>query len=141
MIGAAIWYFPQGPESWTGRISAEALHSHHPESGETKPKLTADHEYPRKVAAVELLQINWDQTLEPGEILLQLYAKKYGRFNYITPRENRSLMSYQRATAFQDPMTAYAFARIRLVSITRAELVRVKARDAAAIEAALARAG
>jgi hypothetical protein len=39
----------------TGKMSVEAIKAHHPESGVQEPKLTADHEYPRKIAAADLL--------------------------------------------------------------------------------------
>jgi hypothetical protein len=47
----------------------------------------------------------------------------------LSPRENRALMRYQRSDEFIDPLTAYEKAGVRLVSITREELLKVKARD------------
>ena len=57
MIGAAIWYLPQGDGLWTGKISLEAIRVFHPDLGVVKPKLTANHNFPRKVAAKERLEL------------------------------------------------------------------------------------
>ena len=54
MVGAAIWYFPQNDELWTGMISVDALKAF-VHGGIKAVKLTKDHHYPRKVAASELL--------------------------------------------------------------------------------------
>ncbi len=57
IIGAALWYLPVPEKCWTGKVSVEAINSHHPNSGDSgdqNPKLTADHEYPRKIAAADL---------------------------------------------------------------------------------------
>jgi hypothetical protein len=70
---------------------------------------------------------------------VSLYVNKYGRFNHVTRHENRSLMPHQRRDAFKDPATAYKNANIRLVTVTRAELVGIKSRDASVIAAVLNR--
>jgi hypothetical protein len=109
MVGAAIWYLPQSWELWTGRVSVNALRS----IKEGKQP-TRDHHYPRKVAARELFQFGQDEL--SGETLYRLYTEKYGRFNLITPVENRSVMKYQRSAVFVDPDQAYQRAGIQLVS-------------------------
>ncbi len=129
MIGAAIWYMPQGGEFWTSHISVGAIRTFHPASGVVKPKLTQDHEFPRKVAANELLNLNWQHVADPGAELLQRYREKYGRFNYITSTENRQLMRFQRTTAFSASAKAYEEAGIILRAITRDDLARLKLRD------------
>jgi hypothetical protein len=91
---------------------AVCLRVHHPESGVQVPKLTADHEYPRKIAAADLLMRHTGESANLRDELLPLYVNKYGRFNYITPHENRSLMRHQRRGAFKDPATAYMNANI-----------------------------
>jgi hypothetical protein len=63
-----------------------------------------------------------------------------GRCNYITPRENRALMRYQKRDEFIDPLTAYGKAGIKLISITRGELSKVKARDLHTIDQLLLKA-
>ena len=129
MIGAAIWYLPVPAECWTGRISVEAIRVHHPSSGVQEPRLTADHEYPRKIAAADLLTRYSGGDTDLRDKLLLLYKSKYGKFNYITPSENRSLMRHQRRDAFVDPTTAYAKAGIELVAVTRTQLSRIRSRD------------
>lgn len=69
-----------------------------------------------------------------------MYLSKYGRFNYIMPREKRSLMRHQKRDEFIDPLTAYGKAGIKLVSITRAELSKIKARDLHAVKQLLEKA-
>ncbi len=91
MIGAALWYLPVPKECWTRKISVEAIKVHHPASEVQEPKLTADHEYPRKIAAADLLTRYASEHVNLKDELLPLYVNKYGRFNYITPHENRSL--------------------------------------------------
>jgi len=129
IIGAALWYLPVPKECWTGKISVEAVSAHHPKSGVQEPKLTADHEYPRKIAAADLLARQADRKVDLRDELLPLYVAKYGRFNYITPHENRALMRHQRRDAFKDPSTAYKNANIRLVMVTTEELTGIKSRD------------
>ena len=133
IIGAAIWYFPHMPQLWTGAISVEALASYLPQSGSEKPRLTADHAFPRKVAARELLQFDWQSESDPGSRVLQLYLEKYGRFNLVTPKENRTLVKYQKGVAFQTPEAAYDAAGIALVTVTVGDLALVKRRDEATI--------
>jgi hypothetical protein len=139
IIGAALWYLPVPKECWTEKISVDAIRAHHPDSGVQEPKLTADHEYPRKIAAADLLARHAVENVELKDELLLLYKNKYGRFNYITPYENRSLMRHQRRDAFDDPATAYRKAGIRLVTVTRAELSSIKTRNAHAIARILER--
>ena len=59
MIGAAIWYLPQGKDLWTGDISIDALKKLFESEEPQKITLTKDHHYPRKVAAAELFKLNW----------------------------------------------------------------------------------
>ncbi len=63
-----------------------------------------------------------------------MYLSKYGRFNYIMPREKRALMRFQKRDEFIDPLTAYGKAGVKLVSMTRAELSKIKARDLRTVE-------
>src|SRR5690242_5930902 len=70
MIGAAIWYLPQGKDLWNENISVAAIRSYLPDSGVAKPKLTADHALPRKVAAFELLNLDWPTITDPASEVL-----------------------------------------------------------------------
>ena len=139
MIGAALWYLPVPKECWTGKMSIEAVRDYHPNSGIDEPKLTADHEYPRKIAAADLLMRWVDSDVDLKDEILALYVNKYGRFNYVTPRENRSLMRYQRRDTFVDPATAYARAKIKLVTVSHADLPAIKSRNASVIDRVMER--
>lgn len=134
IIGAALWYLPTSRELWTGAISVQALRDFHPDSGVGKPRLTEDHEYPRKVAAVELMKRSWGDEDSSGA-MLQLYLGKYGRFNYITPRENKALVKHQKGHVFEQPAEAYRQAGIALVVITLSDLKQVRKRSRTVIEA------
>ncbi len=140
IIGAALWYLAVPEECWTGKVSVEAINNYHPDSGDEDPRLTADHECPRKIAAADLLARYPSDGANLENELLPLYLNKYGKFNYITPRENRALMRYQRREAFIDSSTAYEQAGIKLISITRPELSKIKARDLHTVEQLLERA-
>ena len=139
IIGAALWYLPVPKECWTGKISVEAMRAYHPDSGVQEPKLTADHEYPRKIAAADLLKTYADGNGKLRGELLPLYVNKYGRFNYVTSHENRSLMRHQRQGAFVDPATAYQAAGIRLISVKETELAEIKKRNSLVIARVLER--
>ncbi len=136
VIGAAVWYLPEVEECWTGMMSLAALRSHHPNSG-GEPKLTKDHEYPRKLAAAELLARTEGESSEWSATLFELYLTKYGRYNYVTPQENKALMRYQKQGVFEDPATSYEDAGIRLLKLTEEDLRAVKARRRNTIEALL----
>ena len=135
VIGAALWYLPEVEECWTGKMSVASLKSCHPDLGSEPPKLTKDHEYPRKLAAAELL-ISSEGHAE-SEKLFELYVTKYGRYNYVTPQENKALVQYQRKGVFGHPADAYEKAGVKLLSVTGEDLKRVKARKQDVIEALL----
>jgi hypothetical protein len=138
ILGAALWYLPTSKELWTGKISIQALRDFHPRSGSAKPRLTEDHEFPRKVSAVELMQRAWKDE-DPSAAMLELYLKKYGRFNYITPTENKVLVKFQKTHLFADPESAYASANVRLLTISSAELKKILKRDDQTIDSCIAR--
>ena len=118
VIGASIWYLPQSESLWTGDISIEALKALGEASSPKKIKLTKDHHYPRKVAAAELFALDWsaieDQTLE----VAVRYINRYGKFNYVLPEENKSLVKYQKTHNFISPVQSYADAGIELRHIS-----------------------
>lgn len=138
-VGAAIWYLPQGMEFWKGKISIAAVKAFHPTNSPT-PKLTKEHEYPRKVAARELLSIEWGTIQDPSMEVLRRYKQRYGIFNYVLKDENRRLMQYQKAGDFDNPVRAYQMAGIKLVVITREELKKLQQRDESTIEKIIAKA-
>jgi hypothetical protein len=108
------------------KASVEAINSHHQNSGDQAPKLTADHEYPRKIAAADLLAKYLSADTNVRGELLHLYLSRYGGFNCITPRENSALMRYQRTEKVIDPLTVYEKAGVKLVSIKEQSYRRLK---------------
>jgi len=136
MVGAAIWYFPQGDECWTGQISINAIKSYHPNAEEKEPKLTKDHEYPRKIAATNLLKMGAELN---SEKMFLLYHEQYGKFNYITSKENYTLKRFQKEKVFIEPRKAYEQAGIKLLSISLIELKQIKKKNQGVIEELLKR--
>lgn len=125
-IGASIWYLPHGIEYWTGYISLEAISQF---LTNENPKLTKDHQFPRKIAAREMLLYNWNEIEKPGEILLSIYKKRYGIFNYITPWENKHLTKFQKEEVFTTTEMSYQDAGIILTKISGAELRKIIKKD------------
>lgn len=125
-IGASIWYLPHGTEYWTGYISSEAISQY---LTIANPKLTKDHQFPRKIAAREILLYNWDEIEEPGETLLTLYKTQYGKYNYVTPRENKNLIKFQKEDVFKTVEKSYQEAGITLIKVSDDELQRIKKKD------------
>lgn len=119
MVGAAIWYFPQSDDLWTGFISVDALKGLAESENPKKVKLTKDHHYPRKVAAAELFALNWEKFDNPAAEVLQRYLEAYGQFNYVLPEENKRLVKYQKTHSFTSPAQAYHQAGIALKSLSR----------------------
>lgn len=136
IVGAGLWYIPNSG-LWTGRVSRAAIASYHPNEGEKRPKLTQDHYYPRKAAARELLNTDWSTVDDPAYEVTRRYIEVYGRFNHITPSENRALMPYQKVDRFVTPEQAYASAGVVLVAVSPEELQRIKGRDEHIIDALL----
>lgn len=130
IIGAAIWYLPSNyEEMWTRRISVEALTKYLPSRGPKPKRLSEDHEYPRKLSAAEALTQEWGDGESAVDNFVKIYKTKYGRFNYVTPHENRVLMRLQRKSVYVDAETAYQKAGIRLVSVDFDDLKKVKKRN------------
>jgi hypothetical protein len=138
ILGAALWYLPTSKELWTGRISVQALADFHPDSGIATPRLTEDHEFPRKVSAVELLRCAWEDP-DPSGAMVELYLQKYGRYNYITPKEKKALVIFQKGHVFTEPAAAYSKAGVELVDVSLCELKLIKKRDRATVEVCTAR--
>lgn len=126
IIGAAIWYLPKNSkEFWTGYISINALKNHLSKK-EAKPKLTEDHIIPRKVAAERLLKLKIINT----EIIIKRYKEEYGKFNLITPEENRKLMPFQQRGKYKGWKNAYQKAHIQLIkNVSIGDLNKIKNRD------------
>ena len=129
MVGAAIWYLPQGNELWTGFISKEALEQLAKADNPKGVRLTKDHHYPRKVAAKELFEENWAQISDPSAEILERYLKKYGCFNYVLPEENKRLVKYQRSHCFVSPKASYEQAGIGLKKLSLENLKAIQKGD------------
>ena len=127
MVGAAIWYLPQGKELWTGEISVEAIKK----LSETKKldSLTKDHNYPRKVAASELFKVDWSKIPIPHEEVLNRYQTKYGLYNYVLPEENKRLVQYQKGHVFVSPEDSYIQAGIPLRKLSHEQLKMIRKGD------------
>ena len=129
MVGAAIWYFPQSDELWTGMISVDALKAFVGTAGSKAVKLTKDHHYPRKVAASELFALDWSLIDDPAAEVLQRYLNRYGRFNYVLPEENKRLVKYQKTRTFVSPEHSYASAGIELIRLSLPLLKEIQSGD------------
>ncbi len=122
ILGAAIWYLPHSEKYWTGKISKgakEALEKN------TKAKMTKEHQFPRKIAAKELLKEK-EKIANKETSLQNLYEEKYAKFNFVTPQENKRISRHQRDVVFVDIETAYQTAKIELVEITFEELKKLR---------------
>ncbi len=129
MIGAAIWYLPQGQLFWTGRVSVGALYAIAESSEPQRVKLTQDHEYPRKMAANQLFNVDWSEVPDATEFIITRYVEVYGRFNYVLPVENKKLVPYQKIDRFRSPMQSYRQAGVELRNVTPDELKRAQRGD------------
>ena len=116
---------PSGNKLWSKKISKEALKSYLPKV-KNKTKVIKEHEYPRKVASRELLKINWDSFKQPESKLKDLYLKKYGRYNYVTQKENGALRRYQKVDIFKKPSHSYKKAGIQLIEICDTDYEKAK---------------
>jgi hypothetical protein len=134
IIGAGLWYVPKASNAWTGKVSIGALRAFHPESGNSAPKLSEEHVYPRKVAARQLLE---DLSLT-NETMTSLFQERYGRVHLITSEENKAVQRHQRVGVFTTPDGAYRLAGITFVELSQDELRKVKKRDRETIERYLA---
>ena len=127
MIGAAIWYLPQGMDLWTGDISIDALNKL--SLSQKISSLTKDHNYPRKVAAAELLKIDWKEIPVPAKEILNRYKSKYGLFNYVLPEENKRLVQFQKGNIFKSPKDSYEKAGILLRELSKEQLDLIRKGD------------
>jgi hypothetical protein len=118
IIGAAIWYLPHTHKYWTGNISKDAKEAL---VSDRRSKLTKEHQYPRKLAAKELLE-----STDCDVPILELYEEIYARFNYVTPKENKKISRFQRVGVFVDIEKAYEAANIELLVLSNEELIALR---------------
>ena len=115
MIGAAVFYLPNN-HLWSGKCSEEALKLL---KQKEISKLVKEHDFPRKLAAKELLTSELDNLKKSEDRLLELYTTKYGKWNYVTRNENKLLAKYQKDTCFISPADSYSKAGVKLVDSDR----------------------
>ncbi len=120
MIGAAIWYLPNDLDLWTRKVSEEALKLIN--QGTSISKLTKEHEFPRKLAAKEVLTSELDNLKKSENWLFELYTTKYGRWVLVTPKENKILGKFQKDTNFISPADSYIKAGIKLIEADKSLL-------------------
>ena len=113
MIGAAIWYLPNDLDLWTGKVSEEALKLI--KQGTRIGKLTKEHEFPRKLAAKEVLTSELNNLNKSELRLFELYTTKYGKWNLVTPKENKRLGQFQKDAIFVSSKDSYSKAGIKLI--------------------------
>jgi hypothetical protein len=107
IVGASVFYLPSDKKTlWSGYISEEAL-----KTGER----VIEHMYPRRIGGKELLSIDWDCVSDPEDHLRNLYYSKYGRYHFVTKKENTSLRPYQKYGIFTTPEDAYYKCNIKLI--------------------------
>jgi len=119
MIGAGIWYIPAPQGAWTGYISIESIKLF--QNSGAKPTVSYEHVIPRKIAARELLKKPITE-----DVLRRHFINKYCKVHYVTPRENKVLMRFQRKPEFDASLSSYQKAGIRLVKVTNDELKKIK---------------
>ena len=112
LIGAAIFYLPNTPELYSGKISEQALASLQSDLPGTK--LVEEHAIPRKVAGRLLFTTYLDDLRQDSKALERLYLEKFGRYNLVLKKENDRLKKFQRASVFTSEESSYAQAGIVL---------------------------
>ena len=106
-VGAGLFYLPSKKKlHYSGMISPESL-----ESG----KQTQEHMYPRKIAALELL----NTVPETVDLLIQQCDDKYLRYHIVTPSQNKQLCPFQKVGTFISPEHSYELAGIELINDPR----------------------
>lgn len=116
LVGAGIWYLPNTPDLFNGKISQAALEQLR--TNPYKTKLVEEHAIPRKVAG-KLLFTEYleDLKMDPA-MLVQLYLERFGKYNLVLKEENDRLKKFQRTGVFTNEEEAYANAGITLTEFT-----------------------
>lgn len=122
MIGAAIWYIPAPQNAWTGYISVEVIKSFLGQGA--RSPISEEHVIPRKLAAKRLLAGKMS-----GTALVKIFCEKYCKVHYVTPRENKLLTQLQRDSEFTASSKTYGKVGIKLIKVTKKQLVQIKRKD------------
>jgi len=112
LIAAAIFYLPNTPELYSGKISEQALASLQSDLPGTK--LVEEHGIPRKVAGRLLFTTYLEDLRKDPKALERLYLEQFGRYNLVLKKENDRLRKFQRASVFTSEESSYAQAGIVL---------------------------
>jgi len=112
LIGAAIFYLPNTPELYSGKISEQALACLQSDLPGTK--LVEEHGIPRKVAGRMLFTTYLDELRQDPKALERLYLEKFGRYNLVLKKENDRLRKFQKASVFTSEESSYTQAGIVL---------------------------
>jgi hypothetical protein len=112
LIGAAIFYLPNTPELYSGKISEQALASLQCDLPGTK--LVEEHGIPRKVAGRLLFTTYLEDLRQDPKALERLYLEQFGRYNLVLKKENDRLRKFQRASVFTSEESSYTQAGIVL---------------------------
>ena len=112
LIGNAIFFLPNTPELYSGKISEQALASLQSDLPSTK--LVEEHGIPRKVVGRLLFTTYLEDLRQDPKAFERLYLEKFGRYNLILKKENDRLRRFQRASVFTSEESSYAQAGIVL---------------------------
>ena len=116
LVGAAIWYLPNTPELFTGKISREAFLKIQDNPKATK--LVEEHAIPRKVAGKLLFTTYLEDLKKDPSVLMSLYLESFGKYNLVLKEENDRLKKYQKSDVFVTEEEAYAKAGIELMDFS-----------------------
>lgn len=115
ILGAAIWYMPNGKILFSGKISEKALELIRQD---TTVKLVEEHGFPRKVAGNRLFNEHLEEVKSDFNNFEKLFIDKFGRYNLVLKEENLRLKKFQKVDNFISEKESYQLAEIKLVSPT-----------------------
>ena len=117
MIGAQIFYIGCPAESFQkisveGKKELTALQATGLSKAKALQKLTKEHQTPRKIGGMQLMEYMAGNkvTYEEFETQLQTYLE----WNYVTKQENNNLKPYQKVGKFTTPEESYRAAGVVL---------------------------
>lgn len=133
LVGAGIWYLPNTPELFAGKISLAALEQLGVNPFTTK--LVEEHAIPRKVAGQMLFTTYLEDLKRDPAVLVQLYLERFGKYNLVLKEENDRLKRFQRTGVFTSEAEAYASAGIILTNFSYEEYQEFKRSKRGAVAA------
>lgn len=124
LVGAAIWYLPNTPELFNGKISRAAYTKLLENPAQTK--LVEEHAIPRKVAGNLLYNHYLEDLRKDPSIMVRLYFDFFGKYNLVLKEENDRLKKFQRSHVFTNEGEAYKKASIELMDFNYKEYQEFK---------------